>query len=62
MTKNTASAYICHVHAIFIQLTTDGKGSAFIRKGKVGDWRNYFDDEMNQGPNSEHFVFFVTWA
>jgi len=26
----------------------DAKGNAFIRKGKVGDWKNYFDDEMNK--------------
>jgi len=26
----------------------DAEGNAFIRKGKVGDWKNYFDDEMNK--------------
>ena len=29
------------------EIPPDGKGSGFIRKGIVGDWKNYFDDEMN---------------
>ena len=32
---------------VFFNWPTDGKGNAFIRKGKVGDWRNYFDEKMN---------------
>jgi hypothetical protein len=30
------------------EVIPDGKGSAFIRKGQVGDWKNNFDQEMNQ--------------
>jgi hypothetical protein len=26
----------------------DADGNCFIRKGKVGDWKNHFDDQMNQ--------------
>ena len=36
----------------FRQLLVEGSGDesmkSFIRKGKVGDWKNYFNEENNQ--------------
>ena len=38
-------------HNVFInkskEVPADGKGNGFIRKGVIGDWKNYFDEEMN---------------
>jgi len=31
----------------FKEIPPDDKGNGFIRKGIIGDWKNYFDDEMN---------------
>ena len=30
------------------EIPPDVKGHGFIRKGIIGDWKNYFDDEMNR--------------
>ena len=29
------------------EVPADGKGNGFIRKGVIGDWKNYFDEDMN---------------
>ena len=29
------------------EVPADNKGNGFIRKGIIGDWKNYFDNEMN---------------
>ena len=29
------------------EVPADDKGNGFIRKGVIGDWKNYFDEEMN---------------
>ena len=30
------------------EVPSDGKGNGFIRKGIIGDWKNYFDEDMNK--------------
>ena len=30
------------------EVPADDKGNGFIRKGIIGDWKNYFDEEMNK--------------
>ena len=30
------------------EIPPDVSGNTFIRKGVTGDWKNYFDDQMNQ--------------
>ena len=30
------------------EVSNHGKGATFIRKGQVGDWKNYFTEEMNE--------------
>ena len=30
------------------KMTSDRKGVGLVRKGIIGDWRNYFTDEMRQ--------------
>jgi len=29
-------------------ISPDAEGNQFIRKGIVGDWKNYFDEAMNR--------------
>ena len=30
------------------EIPADESGNTFIRKGIIGDWKNYFDDNMNE--------------
>ena len=40
--------YIDNFRQMMVQSMGDEKMKGFIRKGKVGDWKNYFTEENNK--------------
>ena len=42
------------------EIPPDKDGNTFIRKGIIGDWKNYFDEEMNK--EWEYLIMIIRYA